>query len=318
MRNVRLLAVGIAALSAVGIVAGCGGSSGSTSGGGGDLAGAIAIDGSSTVAPLSIGAADAFNGDNPNVDIKVGTSGTGGGFEKFCAGSTDISDASREIKDEEKAACEKGGIKYTEFRVASDGITVVAAKDANLGKQCITLDELKKVWEKTSKVNNWSQIGAGWSDEPLKLAGPGNQSGTYDFFNETVLGKDAKGEVNTPRSDYAASEDDNVIVTAVTGSKGTMGYFGYTYYEENQDKLQDLQVQGDGECVAPTAESITDGSYPLSRPLYIYVKDTSLAKPEVKAFVKYYIENAITLAKDNQFVPAPQDSIDADLAKLGA
>ncbi len=318
MKNVRLLAVGVAALTAAGFAAGCGGGDSTTGGGDSNLSGSIAIDGSSTVAPLSIGAADAFNGDNPNVDIKVGTSGTGGGFEKFCAGTTDISDASRGIKDEEKAACEKAGVKYTEFRVASDGITVVAAKDTELGKKCIKLDELKKVWEKSSKVNNWSQIGSGWADLPLKLAGPGNQSGTYDFFNEEVLGEDASGETAAPRTDYAASEDDNVIVTAVTGSKGTMGYFGFTYYEENMDKLQALELEGDSGCVAPSPESITDGSYPLSRPLFIYVSEKSLAKPEVKAFVKYYIENAVKLAEDNQYVPAPQDSIDADLKKLGA
>jgi len=320
MKNVRLLAVGVAALTAAGFAAGCGGDGDSTTGGGGDsdLSGSISIDGSSTVAPLSIGAADAFNGENPNVDIKVGTSGTGGGFEKFCNGTTDISDASRGIKDEEKAACEKGGVAYTEFRVASDGITVVAGKDAQIGKQCVKLDELKKVWEKTSKVNNWSQVGEGFADLPLKLAGPGNQSGTYDFFNEEVLGEDASGETATPRTDYAASEDDNVIVTAVTGSPGTMGYFGFTYYEENADKLQALELEGDSGCVAPSPETITEGSYPLSRPLFIYVSNKSLEKPEVKAFVKYYIENAVKLAEDNQFVPAPQESIDADLEKLGA
>ncbi len=319
MNSRRLLTLGAAAIAVAGVAAGCGSSSNSGSTGtGADLSGAIAIDGSSTVAPLSIGAAEAFNEKNADVDIKVGTSGTGGGFEKFCAGQTDISDASRAIKDEEKAACEKGGVQFTELRVASDGITVVVKKGTDLGKQCVSFDELKKAWIKGSKVANWQELGAGWKDVPMKLAGPGDQSGTYDFFNEEVLGKDAKGEVNSPRADYAASEDDNVIVTAVEGADGTMGYFGFTYYEENTEKLDALQVKGDGDCVAPSAETITSGDYPLARPLYIYVKNASLAQPHVKAFVKYYIENATKLAEDNQFVPAPQDSLDADLAKIPA
>lgn len=315
MNSRRRLAFGATALALAGVVAGCGSSSTSSSASG--LSGAIAIDGSSTVAPLTTGAAESFNQDNKDVNITVGTSGTGGGFEKFCAGSTDISDASRGIKDEEKAACEKAGIKYTEFRVASDGITLAIAKGTDTGKACVTFADLKKTWSKGSKVANWKEIGG--KDLAMKLAGPGDQSGTYDFFNEKVLGKDAAGEILPSRSDYAASEDDNVIVTAIEGSPGTLGYFGYTYYEENADKLDDVAVQGEsGTCVKPTAESITDGSYELSRPLYIYVKDTSIARPEVKAFVKYYLENAVTLAEDNQFVPAPQTAIDEALAKVPA
>lgn len=312
MKNVRLIAVGVAAVAVIGTAVGCGGSDS-----GSDLSGSIAIDGSSTVAPLSIAAADAFNADNANVEIKVGTSGTGGGFEKFCNGATDISDASRAIKDEEKAACEKGGVEYTELRVASDGITVVAKKDTDFGKQCLSLGELKSVWEKTSKINNWSQIGSGWNSVPLKLAGPGDQSGTYDFFNEEVLGEDANGDTAQPRQ-FSSSEDDNVIVTAVEGTEGTMGYFGFTYFEENMEQLQAFQLKGDGDCVAPSAETITSGDYPLSRPLFIYVKNASFDKPEVKAFVKYYLENAVKLAEDTQYVPAPQDSLDEALGKLPA
>lgn len=313
MKNVRLMAVGIAAVAVVGTVVGCGGSSSGDS----DLSGAIAIDGSSTVAPLSIAAADAFNQNNSGVDIKVGTSGTGGGFEKFCNGTTDISDASRSINDKEKDACQKGNVAFTELRVASDGITVVAKKGTDFGKQCISLDELKAVWEKDSKINNWSQIGAGWNDIPLKLAGPGDQSGTYDFFNEEVLGEDASGETAQPRQ-FSSSEDDNVIVTAVEGTEGTMGYFGFTYFEENAETLQAFQLKGDGECVAPSAEAISADEYPLSRPLFLYVNNASLAKPEVAAFVRYYLENAVTLAEETQFVPAPQDSLDEALGKLPA
>jgi phosphate transport system substrate-binding protein len=297
------------------LVAGCGGSDSASADGG--LSGAITIDGSSTVAPLSTGAAESFNADNKDVKITVGTSGTGGGFEKFCGGSTDISDASRGIKDEEAAACETAGIKYTEFRVASDGITVAIKKGTDVGKTCVSFVELKKAWEKGSTVDNWKAIGG--KDLAMKLAGPGDQSGTYDFFNEEVLGKDDAGEVNPARADYAASEDDNVIVTAIEGSPGALGYFGYTYFEENADKLDDLAVKGDeGDCVKPSAETITDGSYPLSRPLYIYVNNASMERPEVKAFVKYYLTNAVTLAEDNEFGPAPQSAIDESLAKVPA
>ena len=315
MNSRRLLAIGAGALVAAGLVAGCGSSDSASADGG--LSGAITIDGSSTVAPLTTGAAESFNADNKDVQITVGTSGTGGGFEKFCAGSTDISDASRGIKDEEAAACGTAGIKYTEFRVASDGITIAIKKGTDTGKTCVNFTELKKAWEKGSTVNNWKAIGG--KDLAMKLAGPGDQSGTYDFFNETVLGKDDAGEVNPARADYAASEDDNVIVTAIEGSPGALGYFGYTYYEENADKLDDLAVKGEeGDCVKPTAETITDGTYPLSRPLYIYVNDASMARPEVKAFVKYYLTNAVSLAEDNEFVPAPQSALDESLAKVPA
>ncbi|HRC08193.1 MAG TPA: PstS family phosphate ABC transporter substrate-binding protein [Miltoncostaeales bacterium] len=315
MNSRRLLAIGAGALVAAGLVAGCGSSDSASADGG--LSGAITIDGSSTVAPLTTGAAESFNADNKDVQITVGTSGTGGGFEKFCAGSTDISDASRGIKDEEAAACGTAGIKYTEFRVASDGITIAIKKGTDTGKTCVNFTELKKAWEKGSTVNNWKAIGG--KDLAMKLAGPGDQSGTYDFFNETVLGKDDAGEVNPARADYAASEDDNVIVTAIEGSPGALGYFGYTYFEENADKLDDLAVKGEeGDCVKPTAETITDGTYPLSRPLFIYVNDASMARPEVKAFVKYYLTNAVTLAEDNEFVPAPQSAIDESLAKVPA
>ena len=312
MKHRRLLAVGVGTLAATAIIAGCGGG-----GSGSSLSGKILIDGSSTVGPLSIGAADAFTADNKNVDIQVGTSGTGGGFEVFCKGETDISDASRGIRDDEKAKCAKAGIQYTELRVASDGITLVTRKGDNIGKPCITTDELKKIWAKGSTINNWKDVGAGWNDVKMTLAGPGSQSGTYDFFNEQILGKDAAGKVNPSRQDYSASEDDNVTVTAVKAAEGGLGYFGFTYYEENADALTALAVDGGAGCVAPRAETITDGSYkPLARPLFIYVKSKSLAQPHVKAFVRYYLQNAVTLAEDNQFVPAPQASLDEALAKV--
>jgi phosphate transport system substrate-binding protein len=301
--------------------AGCGDDdddSGAGTNGGGDsasLSGDILIDGSSTVAPLSSAAAEDFSAENSGVNITVGTSGTGGGFERFCAGETDISDASRAIEDDEVAACQSGGVEYVELRVASDGITNVTSANADVGGDNLTIAQLKAIWSPGSKVKNWSQIPNGnFNDVPLTLAGPDSQSGTYDFFNEEVLGEDAAGETVTPRQDYTASADDNVIVRAVESGPGTLGYFGFTYYEENMDALKAFSVDG----VAPTAETITSGEYPLSRPLFIYVKTSSLQRPEVAAFVQYYLDNAVELAESTQYVPAPQEALDEATASLEA
>jgi phosphate transport system substrate-binding protein len=282
--------------------------------GGEDLAGDISIDGSSTVAPLSSAAAEAFAGENPDVNVTVGTSGTGGGFERFCAGETDISDASRPIAEDEVAACEQAGIEYQEFRVASDGITVVTGADADVGCDDLTLEQVASVWDPDSEIDNWSQIeGAGCNDAPLTLAGAGSQSGTYDFFNEEVLGEDDAGETLTPRQDYTASEDDNVIVRAIQSAEAGMGYFGFTYYEENADTLKPFKLEG----VEPNADTITAGDYPLARPLFIYVKNEAMERPEVEAFVCYYLENATSLSEEQQFVPAPQDALDEAISKAG-
>ena len=320
-RGRRIALITAAAVIAVGTLAaaGCGGddsSSSDTSGGSGDLSGRISIDGSSTVAPLSSAAAEAFTADNGGVNITVGTSGTGGGFELFCAGTTQISDASRAIKDEEAATCEKNGVTYEELRVASDGITIVTGANADVGGDNLTIAQLDAIWKPSSTIKNWDQIppAGSFNDLPLTLAGADSQSGTYDFFNEEVLGEDASGETVTPRQDYTASADDNVTVRAVTGAEAGMGYFGYTYYEENADALKDFSVDG----VEPTVETITDGSYPLSRPLFIYVNTEALTRPEVAAFVRYYLENATTLAEDAQYVPAPQSALDESLAKIPA
>ncbi len=316
-RFALILAAGVMALGSL-AAAGCGDDddSGSDTSGGdsASVSGDILIDGSSTVAPLTSAAAEAFSGENSGVNITVGTSGTGGGFERFCAGETDISDASRGIEDEEAQACQSANITYQELRVASDGITVVTGKNGDVGCTNLTLAQLKAVWAPNSKIKNWSEIpGANCNDVPLTLAGPDSQSGTYDFFNEEVLGEDAAGETVEPRQDYTASADDNVIVRAVESAPGTMGYFGFTYYEENADALTAFTLDD----VAPDANTITTADYPLARPLFIYVKDESLSsKPQVAAFVQYYVENAISLAEANQFVPAPQESIDEDLQKL--
>jgi phosphate transport system substrate-binding protein len=292
------------------VAAGCGGDDN-----GDGLSGSIEIDGSSTVAPLTSAAAEAFAEENPDVNITVGTSGTGGGFERFCAGETDISDASREIDEEETEACSTAGIEFTPYRVASDGVTIVTGKDVDLGSDNITSEQLQAIWSPDSTIDNWSQVPpeGTFNDLPLTLAGPDSQSGTYDFFNEEILGEDDAGETIQPRQDYTASADDNVIVRAVQSAEAGLGFFGFTYYQENEDSLKALSLDG----VAPTVESITAGDYKLSRPLFIYVKNESFEQDYVKAFVCYYLENATSLAESQAFVPAPQESLDESIEAAG-
>jgi phosphate transport system substrate-binding protein len=270
---------------------------------GGDLSGTIRIDGSSTVFPFAEAAGELFNEENPNVKITVGESGTGGGFEKFCAGETDISDASRPIKeDEEVPVCEKAGVKYEEIQVANDGIAVVT--NPNLKVDCLTTAQLKKIWEPKSKVKNLSEAGDGAPDAQLSLFGPGTDSGTFDFFTDKI-----NGEEGVSREDYQPSADDNVTVQGVTGSDGGLGYFGFSYYEQNQDKLNLVGVGEDkSSCQKPSTEDIQDGSYqPLARPLFMYPNQKSLARPEVKAFMDYVIANYESIATSSQIVPMTAD-----------
>jgi phosphate transport system substrate-binding protein len=301
-RNVlsrRVLAgVALAALA----LAGCGDSD---DGGGGDagvaeqLSGAVVVDGSSTVAPLTEAASSIFKEEQAGVNVTVGTSGTGGGFEKFCKGETDISDASRPIKDEEKAACDAAGIKFTELAVANDALSVVVHKDNNW-VDCLTVDQLKKVWEPKSKIATWKQVDPSFPDEPLKLFGPGTDSGTFDYFTAEI-----NGEEGASRTDYTPSENDNVLVQGVAGTKGGLGYFGFTYFEENADKLKALKVDGGGGCVTPSKDTAQDGSYkPLSRPLFVYVNNRSMVdKPQVEGFVEFYAESIDEIITEAQFVP---------------
>ena len=232
---------------------------------GGSVSGSIAIDGSSTVAPFAQAAQEAFQAENPDVKITVGTAGTGGGFEKFCAGETDISNASRPIKDDEEVpVCEKNNVVYDEVQVANDGIAVVT--NTALKVDCLTVDELKKMWNKGSKVKNLSEVNPKLPDTELTLFGPGTDSGTFDFFTDQI-----NGEEGVSRDDYQPSEDDNILVQGVEGSEGGLGYFGFSYYEQNQDKLNLVGVDGGDGCVKPSTEAIQDGSYtPLSRPLFMY------------------------------------------------
>jgi phosphate transport system substrate-binding protein len=263
-----------------------------------ELTGEVKIDGSSTVGPLSKAAADIYAEEQPKVNVTVGISGTGGGFKKFCNGETDISDASRPIKDTEKAECDAKGVKYVELIVANDALSVVVSKD-NTWADCLTVDQLKKMWAPESKVNNWNQVDPKFPNEPLKLFGAGTDSGTFDYWTGAI-----NGEEGASRTDYTPSEDDNVIVQGVSGSKGGLGYFGFTYYEENTDKLKVVKVDGGAGCVEPSVATAQDGSYkPLSRPLFIYVSDKAVAKPQVKGYVDFFVENIDEAVKEAKFVP---------------
>lgn len=306
MRRNRFMPVFAAFVAALALgVAACGDdddAGGSTTAGGGEnneeLSGTIRIDGSSTVFPFAEAAGELFNEEQPNVQVTVGQSGTGGGFEKFCAGETDISTASRPIKDDEEApVCEKAAIKYEEVQVANDGIAVVTNKDLTV--DCLTVDQLKAIWEPGSEVKNLSQAGDGLPNAELTLFGPGTDSGTFDFFTDQI-----NGEEGASREDYEASEDDNQLVTGVSGSPGGLGYFGFSYYEQNADKLNLVGVGADAaSCKKPDAATIQDASYtPLSRPLFMYPSDKALARPEVKAFMEFVVNNQAAIAEASQIV----------------
>jgi phosphate transport system substrate-binding protein len=307
-----LVAVVMAAVLAVGVAA-CGSDDDSTTGGSGgeDLSGTIRIDGSSTVAPLTEAIAEEFQAENPGVRVTVGTAGTGGGFEKFCAGETDISDASREIEPEEVEACKKKGIGYEDVHVATDALTVMINNENPVS--CLTVDQLGAIWGPDSKISNWSEIPdlKEEFDEELALYGPGTDSGTFDYFTEEI-----NGEEGATRKDYNnVGENDNATVTGVEGSPGGMGYAGFSYYTENEGKLKALEVDNGKGCVGPSVETAQDGSYaPLSRPLFIYPSDSALKKPEVKAFVDYYLDNATGVAEGVGFVPLTEEQLEESKA----
>ena len=280
------------------IVAGaCGGADAGSSSDSG-LGGTIKIDGSSTVAPLSEAAAELFQEDNGDVRVTVGTSGTGGGFEKFCQGETDISDASRAIKDEEIAACEAKGIEYEELMVALDGLSVVVHPD-NDWVECLTVEQLAKIWGPDSTVKSWKEVDAKFPDTKLELFGAGTDSGTFDYFTDAI-----NGEEGASRTDYNATEDDNVTVNGVSGTKGALGYLGLSYVEQNEGKLKTVEIDGGDGCVAPSTKTVQDGTYkPLGRPLFIYPSKAAIARPEVKAFLDFYIAESVAIAEQALFVP---------------
>ncbi len=295
-RGIRLAA----AVAAFGLlVFACGGSDDDTSSTGKEkLAGTIRIDGSSTVGPLSEAAAELFREQQSGVQITVGTSGTGGGFKKFCAGETDISDASRAIEASERQQCQQNGVAYDQFQVANDGIAVVVNK-RNTWAECLTVDQLKKIWDQGSTVSNWRDLDPRFPDERLTLFGAGTDSGTFDFFTKAVNGKEKQS-----RTDYNATEDDNVTVQGVSGSKGGLGYFGLSYYEQNKGNLRVVKVDGGDGCVEPTTQTVQSGMYkPLSRPLFVYPSAKSLERPEVLAFVEFYVANTDDIASVALFVP---------------
>ena len=271
-----------------------------------NLSGNITIDGSSTVAPISKAVAEDFAKSNPGVKVPVGTSGTGGGFKKFCAGDTDISNASRPIKAKEAEDCKKNGVEFVELPVAVDGLTVVVNKE-NTWAKCLTVAELNTMWSPDSegKITSWDQIRPDFPKETIALFGAGADSGTFDYFTEAI-NKKAK----VIRKDYQPSEDDNITVKGVQGGKGAVGFFGVAYFEENAKKLNAVEVDGGKGCVAPTSENINSGKYsPLSRPLFIYVSKKALARPEVKAFVEFYLSKDEKLVKEVGYVPLPGDAL---------
>jgi phosphate transport system substrate-binding protein len=276
------------------------------------LSGKITLDGSSTVFPFAQAAAEQFQAENPNAKITVGESGTGGGFEKFCAGEIDIADASRPIKaDEEAPACKKNGVAFGEVQIANDGIAVVTSKDLKI--DCLTTAQLKSLWNSKSKVNTYNQLDSKLPNEKASLFGPGTDSGTFDFFTEEI-----NGEKGDTRKDYQPSEDDNVLVQGVAGDKGGLGYFGFSYYEANQDKLNLVGVNGGNGCVKPNKDSIQDGSYkPLSRPLFMYPSDKALARPEVKAFLDFVIANQADIAETAKIVPMTDAQLEKAKGELG-
>ncbi|MGB3291561.1 MAG: PstS family phosphate ABC transporter substrate-binding protein [Phormidesmis sp.] len=282
----------------------------------GEITGAVQIDGSSTVFPISEAVAEEFQAAYPGTQVTVGVSGSGGGFEKFCAGQTDISNASRAIKDEEVAACEEGGIEFVEVPIAYDGITLVTNTENDFAT-CMTIDQLNTIWSPDSEgsISNWNQVDPSFPDQELSLYGPGTDSGTFDYFTEEI-----NGEEGASRGDYTASEDDNVIVTGVESSSGSLGYFGYAYYEENQDQLKSLEIENEeGTCVAPSADTIADGSYnPLSRPLFVYVKKEAYdTKPQVKAFVDFQLaEENSELVREVGYIALPAADMDESRSKV--
>jgi phosphate transport system substrate-binding protein len=315
--RLALLALG-AAFAAV-FVLGCGRegsdeSDGPSATSGAQLSGRIQVDGSSTVGPLVQTAAQRFRQEQPDVDVTVGISGTGGGFERFCAGETDISDASRPInEDEEAPVCKKNGVGYTEIQVATDALTVVVNSE-NDWVDCLTVDQLKKMWEPKAEgnVTSWADIDPSFPDEELLLAGPGTDSGTFDYFTDEIV-----GEEGASRSDYQPSENDNVTVQAVTGERGGLGYFGFSYYEQNQETLKAVAVDSGNGCVEPSIQTAQSGDYrPLSRPLFIYVKNEAMQRPEVAGFVDYIVGNAQTIAEEALFVPLNEEQLADSKAKV--
>ena len=278
----------------------------------GALSGAVQVDGSSTVAPISEAAAEEFQLVHSGVRVTVGIAGTGGGFQRFCAGETDISDASRPISEEEQQACAAAGIEYLELPVAWDGLSVVV-NPANDFVECLTVEELRRIWQPNSRVTTWRDVRSDFPAQPVKLYGAGTDSGTFDYFTEAIV-----GETGSSRTDYQASEDDNVLVQGVAGDQYALGYFGHAYAVQNQDKLKVIGVDNGAGCVMPTDATIGDKTYaPLSRELYIYVARGALSRPEVVEFVRFYMQNAEALVPSTGYLALGAAEYQQNLSTIG-
>lgn len=296
--------VGSIVLSLV-LVAACGGDAGD------GLQGEVVIDGSSTVFPVAEAVAEEFQIEHPGVRVSVGISGTGGGFSRFCAGETDLSNASRPIRESEIEDCRAAGIEFTELSVAWDGLSVIANPD-NEFLQCLTVEELGRIWGPASEVTTWRDVRPEWPAEEINLYGPGTDSGTFDYFTETV-----NGESGASRSDFQASEDDNILVQGVAGDRNSLGYFGYAYYQENAGRLKLVGVDGGSGCIQPDEGTISDGSYsPLSRPLFVYVKHAALDRPEVRAYVDYMLRFAPELVPATGYNALTAEEYQAEMDEL--
>jgi len=299
-QGVRLLVLSLL----VGLSGGCGA--------GERQAGRLHIDGSSTVYPITEAVVERFEAERRGVHVAVGVSGTGGGFKKFCAGEAEVADASRRMKASELVRCRENGVDPVEFPIALDGLSVVV-NPANDFVSCLTVGELKRVWEPGSTINSWSQLRSDWPDIEISLFGPGTDSGSFDYFTEKIV-----GEEDASRPDFAASEDDNVLVHGVSGDRGALGYFGHAYYVESSGMLKLVSVDAGSGCVLPTAETIANGTYePLTRTLFLYVDRLALEHEDVLSFIRFYMANAGQLASDVGYVPFPPEHYEEVLSEIG-
>jgi phosphate transport system substrate-binding protein len=268
------------------------------------IRGAVTADGSSTVAPFAQAAAESFQRQYRGARVTVGVSGTGGGFERFCKNETDLSNASRPIRLSEAARCHEAGIGYIQFLVANDGISLVVNR-SNTWANCLTTDELERIWDRGSRIDNWSEVRSGFPHVPLRLFGPGTDSGTFEFFTEKI-----NGRARQSRSDYSASEDDNVLVRGVAGERGALAYFGLSYYLENQNRLKVLSVNAGNGCVKPSIATVQSRAYkPLSRGLFVYAKKKSFKRDVVAAFIRHMIVNEKTISRAARMVPLTKQQL---------
>ena len=301
------LAVFIVLILAAGTA--CGGSTGPGTSNGSGVSGEVEVDGSSTVFPITEAVAEEFRKVHPGVRVNVGVSGTGGGFKRFIEGRLDINDASRPIKPSEAETAAANGVEYLELPIAIDGLSVIVSPKNDF-VECLTVEQLKAIWEPGSSVTTWNDIDPAWPDSKLRLYGPGTDSGTFDYFTEKIV-----GEAQASRPDYTASEDDNVLVQGISGDRNALGYFGYAYYIENTERLKLVAVDGGDGCVAPSESTIQDGTYqPLARSLLIYVNKASLARPEVRAFLEFYMENAAELATEVGYIGLSEQEYQDNIA----